>query len=461
MEIEKKAKKQIGDIFTGTQVIALGFLAVILVGTLLLMLPCMTRSGEGTAFVDALFMSTTSVCVTGLSLVNIYEYWNIFGQIVILILIQIGGIGVVAMTILLLMIFKKKVTLKDRMLIQESYSANSMAGLVSLTRKILIGIGVVELAGASFYAIQFVPEFGPARGLWISLFMSVSAFCNAGMEVIGGDSLAAYVSNPLVNGVTMGLIILGGIGFFVWWDVIHVIRKWRKTGIKNCFWKLRLHSKIVLTMTAGLIAAGALFVFALEYNNPETLGGLSLLEKMQAALFQSVTTRTAGFATVNQAGLRESTALVSSVLMFIGGSPAGTAGGVKTMTIAMIMASTMSVVRGDKETTVYRRTIPEDTVKKSLAVFTISFAALIMMIIVFSVVQPAPLVDQLYEVISALATVGLSRNLTGALNLGGKLIIILCMYIGRIGPISLIIALRMRGKRKDRLHYAQEDVIVG
>lgn len=459
--MEKKRKKKIGDLLSGTQVIALGFLGVILVGTILLMLPCMNRAGEWTSFVDALFMSTTSVCVTGLSLVNIYEYWNLLGQAVILILIQIGGIGVVAMTILLLMIFKKKVTLRERMLIQESYSANSMSGLVKLTRKILIGIGVVELTGAVFYAIQFVPEYGLARGSWISLFMSISAFCNAGMDVMGGDSLVAYVSNPLVNGVTMVLIVFGGIGFFVWWDLIYVFRKWRKTGVKNCFWKMKLHTKIVLTMTFVLIFTGAAAVFVLEYNNPDTLANLSFLEKIQASVFQSVTTRTAGFATINQGGFRESTALISSILMFIGGSPAGTAGGVKTMTVAMILACTMSIVQGEKETVVYRRTIPKETVKKALAVFTISFTALIMMIVVMSIVQPAPLVDILYEVVSALATVGLSRNLTGTLNLAGKLVIILCMYLGRIGPISMVIALRMRGKRKDRLSYAQEDVIVG
>ena len=461
MEERKRTKKGIGDVLTGTQVIALGFLGVIFIGTLFLMLPCMNRSGVWTPFTDALFMSTTSVCVTGLTLVNIFEYWNIFGQVVILLLIQIGGIGVVAMTILLLMIFKKKVTLKERMLIQESYSANSMAGLVDLTRKILIGIGFVELAGALFYAIQFVPEFGFLRGSWISLFMCVSAFCNAGMEVIGGDSLAAYVGNPLINGVTMSLIVIGGIGFYVWWDVIYVIRKWRKTGVKNCFWKLKLHTKIVLTMTVVLILTGAMSVFLLEYNNPATLGSLTFFEKIQASFFQSVTTRTAGFFTVDQAGLRESTALISSIFMFIGGSPAGTAGGVKTMTIAMMLAVTMSIIQGEKDTVVYRRTIPKETVRRALAVFIISIVSLIGMIVMMSIIQPAPLVDILYEVTSALATVGLSRNLTGSLNLGGKLIIILCMYIGRIGPISMVIAFRMRGKGKDKLNYVEEDIIVG
>jgi trk system potassium uptake protein TrkH len=259
----------------------------------------------------------------------------------------------------------------------------------------------------------------------------------------------------------MSLIVIGGIGFYVWWDVIYVIRKWRKTGVKNCFWKLKLHTKIVLTMTVVLILTGAMSVFFLEYNNPATLGSLTFFEKIQASFFQSVTTRTAGFFTVDQAGLRESTALISSIFMFIGGSPAGTAGGVKTMTIAMMLAVTMSIIQGEKDTVVYRRTIPKETVRRALAVFIISIVSLIGMIVMMSIIQPAPLVDILYEVTSALATVGLSRNLTGSLNLGGKLIIILCMYIGRIGPISMVIAFRMRGKGKDKLNYVEEDIIVG
>lgn len=461
MEEEVLKKKKTGDALNGTQIIALGFLGVILVGTFLLMLPCMSRSGQWTPFVDALFMSTTSVCVTGLTLVNLYEYWNIFGQAVILLLIQIGGIGVVALTILLLLIFRRKVTLKERMLIQESYSANSIAGLVNLTRKILRGIVIVEIAGTLLYMIQFVPEYGWQRGIWISLFLSVSAFCNAGMDVIGGASLEAYVGNPLINLITMALIILGGIGFYVWWDVIYVVKKWWKTGFKNCFWKLKLHSKIVLTMTGFLIMAGAAAVFVLEYSNPETFGALSFAEKVQAAFFQSVTTRTAGFSTMDQGAIRESTALISAILMFIGGSPAGTAGGVKTMTIALLFGCTMSVVKGEKETRIYRRTVPKDTVKKALAVFTISFSVLVTMVVWMSIIQPASLTAILYEVVSALATVGLTRDLTGVLNLGGKLIIILCMYMGRIGPISLLIAFRMKSKRKDRLSFAQEDVIVG
>jgi trk system potassium uptake protein TrkH len=459
--VEKCIQERKDSSLSTTQVIAIGFLAVILAGTFLLMLPCMNRFGQWTSFLDALFMSTTSVCVTGLSLVNIYEYWNFAGQAVILVLIQIGGIGVVALATLFLMLLGKKVTLKSRLLIQESYNMNSLAGLVKMTRKILRGIAIVESAGAILYCIQFIPEYGFARGIWISIFNSISAFCNAGMEVIGGDSLSAYVTNPLVNFVTMGLIVLGGIGFFVWWDVIDVIKKWRKTGIRNSLSKLNLHTKIVLVTTGGLIFLGAFFIFLLEYTNPATLGNLSLGGKIQAALFQSVTTRTAGFSTIDQDALRESSALISMIWMFIGGSPVGTAGGVKTVTVAMIVFSTMSVVRGEKEAIAFRRTIPRDSIRKAMAVFFISACAAVLMVVLISVVQDAPLMTLVYEVISALATVGLSRNFTAMLNPAARLIIIFCMYIGRIGPITMVIAFRIRGKKKNKINYPQEDVIVG
>lgn len=461
MKREQQKHKSKENGLTGTQIIAAGFFVVILVGAVLLTLPCMTRSGEWTSFTDALFMSTTSVCVTGLTLVNIYEYWNTLGQFVILILIQIGGIGVVSLTILFFMIMRKKVSLKNRLLIQESYNMHSLAGMVRVTRKILLGIVLVEAAGAILYCFQFIPQYGVGRGIWISIFNSVSAFCNAGMDVMGGNSLSAYVANPFVNFVTMSLIVLGGIGFFVWWDVIRVIRKWRKTGIKNCFWKLNLHSKIVLVTTVCLIGIGAGFIFLLEYNNPDTLGSLSFAGKIQAALFQSVTTRTAGFTTIDQSALRESSVLISLLLMFIGGSPVGTAGGVKTVTIALIGASTLGVVKGEKDTVVFRKTIPRDTIRRALAVFFISACSLVLMIVLMSVVQDAPLLTIVYEVTSALATVGLSRNFTAMMNTAGKLIIIFCMYIGRIGPISMVIAFRLKGRKTIKLHYPQEDVVVG
>lgn len=446
---------------TGTQVIAAGFLAAILVGALLLCLPCMNRQGKWTPFVDALFMSTTSVCVTGLTLVNVFEYWNFFGQLVILLLIQIGGIGVVALGILFLMILGKKVSLRSRLLIQESYNTNSLAGLVKLTKRILAGVAAVEAAGAFCVGFQFIPEYGFLRGSWISIFHGVSAFCNAGMDVMGGDSLGAYSSNLLVNLATMGLIVVGGIGFFVWWDVIGVAKKWRGKGVKYCLRKLNLHSKIVLATTASLIFLGAFFIFVLEYSNPDTLGSLSLSGKIQAAFFQSVTARTAGFSTISQAGLRESSALISMILMFIGGSPVGTAGGVKTVTVAMLGACTWSVVKGDKEAVVFSRTIPRETIRKALAVFFISSCTLVLMIVVMSIVQEAPLLTIMYEVVSALATVGLSRDFTPTLHTAGKLAIIFCMYIGRIGPISMVIAFRIRGRKKNKLNYPLEEVIVG
>ena len=459
--IKRQTKKKKENKLTSTQLIAFGFLAVILLGTVLLMLPCMNRSGQWTPFVDALFMATTSVCVTGLSLVNVYQYWTLPGQMVILILIQIGGIGVVALATLFFMIMGKKVTLKSRLLLQESYNTNSLAGLVRMTRRILFGIAVIEGIGAVLYCLQFIPQYGVLRGIWISVFNSVSAFCNAGMDVMGGDSLAAYVTNPFINMITMSLIVLGGIGFFVWWDVIDVARKWRKTGIRNCAGKLNLHTKIVLVTTTALILIGAFFIFLLEYTNPDTLGRLSLGGKIQAALFQSVTTRTAGFSSVNQAELRESSALISMILMFIGGSPVGTAGGVKTVTIALIGACTISVVKGEKEAIVFRRTIPRETINRALAVFFISACALVLMVLLMSIAQEAPLLTIVYEVVSALATVGLSRNFTAMLNPAAKLIIIFCMYIGRIGPISMVIAFRIKGRKKNKISYPQEEVIVG
>ena len=459
--IKRQTEKKKENKLTSTQLIAFGFLAVILLGTVLLMLPCMNRSGQWTPFVDALFMATTSVCVTGLSLVNVYQYWTLPGQMVILLLIQIGGIGVVALATLFFMIMGKKVTLKSRLLLQESYNTNSLAGLVRLTRRILLGIAVVEGIGAVLYCFQFVPQYGVLRGIWISVFNSVSAFCNAGMDVMGGDSLVAYVTNPFINIITMSLIVLGGIGFFVWWDVIDVARKWRKTGIRNCAGKLNLHTKIVLVTTGALILIGAFFIFLLEYTNPDTLGSLSFGGKIQAALFQSVTTRTAGFSSVSQAELRESSALISMILMFIGGSPVGTAGGVKTVTIALIGACTISVVKGEKEAIVFRRTIPIETIKRALAVFFISACALVLMVLLMSIAQDAPLLTIVYEVVSALATVGLSRKFTEMLNPAAKLIIFFCMYIGRIGPISMVIAFRIKGRKKNKISYPQEEVIVG
>lgn len=448
--------------FSTTQVILLGFLLTIIIGTLILCLPVCSADGEATSLIDALFTATTSVCVTGLVVVDTYAHWSFFGQLVILILAQIGGLGVVSITTGAMLVIGRRVTLKGRLLIESAFNLNTLSGLVKFLKKIIKGTFMVEAAGALCYAFVLVPELGWKKGIWASVFNGVSAFCNAGMDVIGPRSLAPYVTNPWINFVTMALIILGGLGFVVWWDMIKVARmvKNKEIPLKWIFQKCTLHTKIVLAVTGTLLFWGGVLVLILEYNNPETIGNLSLGGKLMASLFQSVTTRTAGFFTVPQQGLRDATVLVSMILMFIGGSPSGTAGGVKTTTIAMLLIAAASIIKGTEEAEAFRRTIPLKTIRKALAVSLVSLVVLLTGTIALSAVSDGRLADVMFEIASAVGTVGLTRNFTATLNTAGKLIVIVCMYLGRIGPISMAIAIQ--SKRKSRLAvFAEEDVTVG
>lgn len=445
------------------RIILLGFLGVIFLGSLLLSLPIATRSGEATPYVDALFTSTTSVCVTGLVTVNTLEHWNLFGHIVILLLIQFGGLGFVAVMTAMMLITGKKLSLKERILIQEAYSFNKLSGLVKFTRSVLIGTLTVELCGAIFYMFQFIPQFGLVRGIWISIFNAVSAFCNAGIDIIGPNSLVPYVQNPLINLVTMTLIVSGGIGFTVWWDVLRVGKLCIKKEIqpKRIFQRLSLHTKIVLTTTISLIIGGAILIFLLEYRNVGTIGNFSIFGKIQASLFQSVTLRTAGFATFAQENLRDDTSLICIILMFIGGSPVGTAGGIKTVTIAVLFATVISVVRGHKNVVIYNRKVSIEYVKKSLAIICISLFFLLVATILLNATElKADFMTCLYEVASALGTVGLSKNLTPSLSVLGKIIIIISMYIGRVGPITMAVGFNIKSK-KTLIEFPEEDILVG
>lgn len=447
--------------FTTTRIIALGFLGTIVIGTLLLMLPVSAASGEMTNFIDSLFTATTSVCVTGLVTVPTYAHWSVFGQVVIALLAQVGGLGVITFTMLFLMALGKRIGLKQRLLIQDAYNLDTIQGMVILIKKILKGTLIVEGAGALLYMTVFIPEFGWI-GIWKSVFNAISAFCNAGMDVLGPDSLAPYVANPIVNITTMLLIILGGIGFPVWWSVLDMLcRRRRKhrtlfTGAHH----LPLHTKMVLFMTLSLIVGGALLIFLLEYNNPETLGNLPWWQKIQAALFQSVTTRTAGFLTISQAGLRKATAMICCLLMFIGGSPSGTAGGVKTTTVAILVLTVISIIKGRNDTEMFGRKINGDLVRRALSIFMVSFGVMLLAVVALAIVQPGEFMDCLFEVISAIATVGLTRDFTTELTVAGRIIIIVTMYIGRIGPISL--ALFFNSRRFVNLKtYPEEKVGVG
>lgn len=458
MKQEKKKRE-----LSTTQLIALGFLTAILVGTILLMLPVSSAAGEMTSFTEALFTATTSVCVTGLVVVDTSAHWSLFGQSVILLLIQCGGLGIMSFTTFLMLLIGRNVTLKNRLLLEDAFNLNTLKGLVKFLKRVVKGTLIVEAVGAVLYCLVFIPRFGLRKGIFVSVFNAVSAFCNAGMDIIGSNSLTDYVGNPLVNFVTMLLIILGGIGFIVWWDVLRVLKMIRTGEIKagQFFKKLSLHSKIVLMMTLILIVAGAVLVFLLEYNNPGTLGGLSFGTKIQAALFQSVTTRTAGFLTIPQQELRDSTSLICMIFMFIGGSPVGTAGGIKTTTAALLLIAAWSMVRGNQDATAFQRTIPQANVRKALAVIIISFLAMILATVVLLTFEEGAFMDIMYETISAIGTVGLTRNYTMALNEIGRYIIILLMYLGRIGPISLAIAFSFKQKQGSMVTYPKEEVTVG
>lgn len=442
-----------------TQTIMLSFLLAILVGSVLLALPISAADGVAVPYIDALFTATTSICVTGLVTVPTVTTWSLFGQIVILLLIQIGGLGVVTVISGVMVSLHRRLGIGDRVLIQDAFNLNTMSGIVRFLKKVLAGTFLAEGIGAALYMIVFVPEYG-AKGIWISIFNAVSAFCNAGIDIISENSLCEYALNPIVNTVTCLLIILGGIGFIVWWDVMQVLKNIGKQKLR-CFKNLTLHSKIALASTACFIVIGAVAVFVFEYNNPLTLQGFSLFEKMQLSLFQSVTTRTAGFATIPQQNLTNASAMVSVLLMFIGGSPIGTAGGIKTVTFIVLLVSAFSTMKNRSEVSLFNRTISVQAISKAVAVVSMSFIIMFTSTILLAAVTDASALDIVYETVSATATVGLTRNLTPILNTWGKIIIILTMYLGRIGPISLVIAFGRRKESHNIIKNPVEKISVG
>ena len=439
---------------TTTQIIMLSFLAVIFLGSLLLSLPISSADGEAVPYLDALFTATTATCVTGLVTLTTASTWSVFGQAVILVLIQVGGLGVVTIMSALMILLQKRMGIGDRLLLQDAFNLNSLSGIVRFVKRVILGTALVEGIGALLYMTVFVPEFG-LRGIWIAVFTSISAFCNAGMDIIADNSLSSYATNPIINLVTCALIVLGGIGYIVWWDVMGL----RKGAAGRR--RLSLHSKIAISTTLLLIFGGGLLILLFEYHNPRTIAELSLFDKLQVSLFQSVTTRTAGFATVPQQDLTNASSILCLLLMFIGGSPVGTAGGIKTVTIAVLVASALSSVQNRQEVTLFQRNISKQAVSKAVAVTTMSFVILFTSTLLLSAVSPGEPLDILFETVSATATVGLSRDLTPDLNAYGKVIIIGTMYLGRVGPISLALALNSGKKQQNIIKNPTEEISVG
>ena len=450
---------------TTAQVIACGFAMLILIGGLILWMPFCTAPGESTSFTDAFFTATTCICVTGLVTVTTATHWTLAGKIVILILIQIGGIGFIALASVVFISLRKKLSMRSRKMIQESYNLDQMSGLAKLVRKVVLCVFGAEAIGAAGYAFCFIPEFGPAEGLWKSVFISVSAFCNAGVDILGENSLMPYADNPLVNFVTIGLIIAAGLGFIVWWDVADKIKKVcrRELSVHRVFRNLRLHSKLVLVTTAVLVLGGTVLIFLFEYHNPKTMGSMPLWQKLMTALFQSVTTRTAGFLTVDQGALSGASVLLCIFLMFIGGSPMGTAGGMKTTTLAVIVLSMISSLQGKEEVEFGNRRVRKSYIQSAIVVMGAGFGVFLTSSILLAAAMPETnLVDIIYETASAIATVGLSRGLTSNLTSIGKWIVIVTMYLGRIGPLTLGTAVVIRGqKRPETTKLAAEDIMIG
>ena len=442
-----------------THMIMLSFLIVILVGSLLLSLPISSASGKAIPYLDALFTATTATCVTGLVTLPTVTTWSMFGHVIILVLIQVGGLGVITIMSAIMILLQKRMGINNRLLLQDAFNLNSLSGIVRFVKRVLLGTLLVEGIGALLYMIAFVPEFG-LRGIWISVFTSISAFCNAGIDIIAENSLCNYATHPLINAVTSLLIILGGIGYIVWWDMMGL---GKKAAVKKCmrFRDLSLHSKISIVTTSILILGGGILIFWFEYDNPLTIGNLSVFDKIQVVLFQSVTTRTAGFATVPQQDLTNASSILCLLLMFIGGSPVGTAGGIKTVTVAVLVVSAIATIQNKQDVSMFNRNISKRMVNKAVAVTLMSFSIMFTSTILLSAVSNADALDILFETVSATGTVGLTRDLTPHLNTTGKMIIIGTMYLGRVGPISLALALNSGKKHQNIIKNPTEEISVG
>lgn len=429
-------------------VLSLGFAILITAGGLLLSLPFFTKSGQATPLVDSLFVAASASCVTGLTPVNTLEHWNTYGHVLIIILIQIGGLGVMSLASIIPLILGKKIGMKSRQILKEQLNVESLEGMIVLFKYVLAFTFGTEVLGAILLSIKFVPLYGAGKGVWYAVFHSISAFCNAGFDILG-DSIFPFRDDLLINLTLCALVIVGGLGFVVTSELFR----------RRSFKKLSTHSKLVLMVTAILLVLGTVMFLFLENEDGvlqyETLKG-SILE----SFFQSVVARTAGFYSVDLSKIKDSTALMLMGLMFVGGSPGSTAGGIKTTTLGVLFLSTHAVVRGESEPVVFGRHIGTETVRKALAIFLVSIVIILSVSFMLTITESAPLVDILYETVSALATVGASKGITPHLTDAGKNLITLCMYLGRIGPMTMAFAFGMKAK-KSLIRYPESFISIG
>lgn len=447
---QKRAKN-----LSATKIIAVVFAAIILIGTFLLTLPVASRSGVSCGIRPALFTATSATCVTGLVLYDTWSQWSGFGQVVILCLIEIGGLGFMSAASLFIFLFRRKIGLKQRMIMAQSMSLDSMEGVVRLQKWVLCCSLLIESIGAVILTMRFLMDYDWWTALRWGIFHSISAFCNAGFDIFGvlspGASLIPLNNDPVILLTLSALIIVGGLGFFAWEEVYRV-RKFRKFSV---------YTKLVLLMTGGLLIGGTACFCLLEWNNPATLGGMSVPQKLLNGFFQSVTVRTAGFAGVDQAGLTDPAKAVAIVLMMIGGSSGSTAGGVKTVTMLVLMLFVCARARGKQTVCVFHRTIPANKALDAVVITAIVVVLAMFGGIFISATSAMSFMDGLFESISALATVGLTSGGTGNLSAPAQLLIIIYMYFGRVGVLTISLGFLMGKRVEERIQYAQTNLLIG
>lgn len=429
-------------------VLSLGFAILICIGGVLLSLPIFTKSGLATDPIDAFFVAASASCVTGLTPVNTLDHWNTYGHVLLIILIQIGGLGVMSLASIIPLILGKKIGMKSRQILKEQLNVESLDGMIVLFKYVLIFTFGTELLGAIILSFRFVPLYGPGEGIWYAIFHSISAFCNAGFDILG-DSIYPLRDDVLVNLTLTFLVIVGGLGFVVTSELFR----------RRSFKKISTHSKLVLVMSAILLALGSLVFFFLE-SRGGVLAEESLKGSVLESFFQSVVARTAGFYSVDLSKIKDSTALMLMGLMFVGGSPGSTAGGIKTTTLGVLILSTIAVIRGEREPVVFGRHIGAEVIRKALAIFLVSFGLILSVSFILTITENSGLVDILYETVSALATVGATRGLTSELSSIGKILITICMYLGRLGPMTMAFAFGMKDK-KNLIRYPESFISIG
>lgn len=429
--------------------LTLGFAILIIIGGCILSLPIFTRSGESTNLIDSIFVAASASCVTGLTTVNTAEHWNSYGHLLILFLIQIGGLGVMTLATLFPLLLRKKIGLKSRQILKEQLNIDTLQGIMKLFKYVLVFTFLVEFLGAFLLSLRFVPIFGMAKGLWYSIFHSVSAFCNAGFDLLG-DSIYPYRNDNLINITLMSLVVIGGLGFMVTAEIFR----------KKSFEKLSTHAKLVLIISASLIVIGTLAFYLIESQAGGVLYQEGFKNSIMQSAFQSVSARTAGFYSVKLNQMHDTSVLLLIILMVIGGSPGSTAGGLKTTTFGVLILSTISIFKQEDEVTIFKKHIEPKIIRKALAIIMVYLGLIFIVIFILSLSENFKVIDISYEVSSAFATVGASRGITGDLSTLGKILITISMYLGRIGPMTMAYSIGLKSKTK-YIRYPEANISIG